>query len=198
MPIWGILNDRYLFREGFALLELKGDLNMNILNEVMTFAEATRVLGKHPSYLNDLRKAGKLKEGVHFRDCGGSRIILRSVVEGLRKGEVKMYKTLFEVQKITGEFKEKEVKTVEPGMVLDEENYEVEVISKHDTKDKAMEELKKYKSIARNMAMYVGRVIYVEEYCVAEVVYEVDEDGELDFYDSQGYDFAPISYEIGN
>ncbi len=171
---------------------------MNILNEVMTFAEATRELGKHPSYLNDLRKAGKIKEGVHFRDCGGSRIILRSVVEGLKKGEVKMFKTVFELKKIYAGFNKNEITTVEAGMVLNKETCdEVEVMACFDTKEEALKELSKYTSIAREEGAFVGRVVLVNEYCVEEIVYEVDEDGNMEFNDSQGYDFAPMSYEIG-
>ncbi len=62
---------------------------MNILSEVMTFAEATKYLKKHKSYLNDLRKAGKLKEKVHFREAGSNRLILRSVVEELKNNTFK-------------------------------------------------------------------------------------------------------------
>lgn len=60
---------------------------MNILNEVMTFAEATEYLGKSKQYMNDLVKAGKIIEGDHYRAAGRVKLIKKEVVEQLLKNK---------------------------------------------------------------------------------------------------------------
>lgn len=57
---------------------------MNILTEVLTFAEATGILGKSPSYLNNLVKTGKLIKDKDYREAGRVKLVKRSVVEQLK------------------------------------------------------------------------------------------------------------------
>ncbi len=57
---------------------------MNILDQVTTFTEATRALGKSRTFFNDMCKANKLIEGKHYKTCGGTKLILVSVVESIR------------------------------------------------------------------------------------------------------------------
>ena len=168
----------------------------NILDEVMTFAEATRVLGKHASFLHDLAKSGKIKEGVHYRNCGGSRIILKSVVEGLKQTKIKIYKTVFEIQKMCAEFNEREVKKIEPGIILNEIRPEIEIMDEFHSKEEAMEELKKYKGVAKKKFIASGEIIDVIEYRVIKTTYETDENGDTQVckIDESECEFAPISY----
>ena len=60
---------------------------MNILNEVMTFKEATDYLGRSPSYLNNLVKTDKILKGIDYREAGGIKLILRSVVEDIKSAK---------------------------------------------------------------------------------------------------------------
>ena len=59
---------------------------MNILDEVMTFSEACQYIGKGPAYFFHLAKTGEIKEGEDYRVAGGSKLILKSVVEKYRYG----------------------------------------------------------------------------------------------------------------
>lgn len=61
---------------------------MSVLNEVMTFAEATAYLGKSKQYMNDLVKAGKLVDGVDYRCAGRVKLVKKTVVD-LLKGNPK-------------------------------------------------------------------------------------------------------------
>ena len=59
---------------------------MNDLFKVMTFKEATDYLGKSPSYLNNMVATGRLIEGEHYRTAGGSKLVLKSVVDKIKGG----------------------------------------------------------------------------------------------------------------
>lgn len=79
---------------------------MNILQEVMTFAEATDYLGKSKQYMNDLVKSDKLIENVHYRTAGRIKLIKRNIVESIERGEFKLKeyeKLLIEVKELIGE-----------------------------------------------------------------------------------------------
>lgn len=63
------------------------EAKMNIdLFKVMTFKEATDYLDRSPSYLNNMVATGRLIEGEHYRTAGGSKLVLRSVVEQIKAG----------------------------------------------------------------------------------------------------------------
>lgn len=65
---------------------------MNILNEVVTIAEGNELVGKGRTYLNDMIAAGKLSEGIHYRNAGRVKLVLKSVIEKIAKGESVMIK----------------------------------------------------------------------------------------------------------
>ena len=60
---------------------------MNILDEVMTFSEACQYINKGPAYFFHLAKTGEIKEGEDYRIAGGSKLILKSVVEKYKYGK---------------------------------------------------------------------------------------------------------------
>lgn len=64
----------------------KKEVSMNVLEEVMTFAEATAYLEKNANYLADMVRAGKLIEGTHYRTAGRVKLIIRSVVDEIKQG----------------------------------------------------------------------------------------------------------------
>lgn len=57
---------------------------MDILYEVMTFAEANEYLGKSNQYMYDLVKANKLVEGKDYRVAGRVKLVKKEVVERLK------------------------------------------------------------------------------------------------------------------
>lgn len=52
-----------------------------LLKEVLTFKEGNIYLEKAGSFLNNMAFSGKLIEGVHYRQAGGCKLILKSVVD---------------------------------------------------------------------------------------------------------------------
>lgn len=58
---------------------------INLLNEVMTFAEATAYLDKNVNYLADMVRAEKLIEGFHYRKAGRVKLILKKSYFKLKK-----------------------------------------------------------------------------------------------------------------
>ena len=65
---------------------------MSILDEVITIAEGNELIGKGRTYLNDMIAAGKLLEGCHYRNAGRVKLVLKSVVEKIKRGESVMIK----------------------------------------------------------------------------------------------------------
>ena len=57
----------------------------NPLYEVLTFAEASSILDKAPNYFSELAKKEKLIEGIDYRSAGRQKLVLRSVVERIKK-----------------------------------------------------------------------------------------------------------------
>lgn len=60
---------------------------MNLLNEVVTIAEANEMIGRGRTYLNDMIAAGKLTDGCHYRSAGRVKLVLKVVVDKIKSGE---------------------------------------------------------------------------------------------------------------
>ncbi len=82
----------------------------------------------------------------------------------------------YEIRKNTREISYKNRSEIKDGCTLDQDNQEPEIIKSFDDKDKALNELKSYKSDIRKLSGGAGSYYLVTEYYVEENDY--DEDGE--------------------
>lgn len=94
-----------------------------------------------------------------------------------------MEKKLFELKKETREIGktefQKNIKKAYKGITLDQADRIPEIIKSFETLEKAKEELKNYSSSVRYES-YNGVYLF-EEFYIEENIYEVDEDGDLEW-----------------
>ncbi len=81
---------------------------------------------------------------------------------------------MFELKKNTVEVKENDLK--EGCAAVDDMNADPEIIKSFDSKEEALEELKKYKTEVHKFPSPIGSMYSVTEYYIQEVKY--DEDGD--------------------
>ena len=57
----------------------------NVINEVMTFTEAAKELGKSKSYITEQIDRGRIEENVDYRCAGRVKLIKLEAVERLKE-----------------------------------------------------------------------------------------------------------------
>lgn len=82
----------------------------------------------------------------------------------------------YELKECVREVKYKERKEIVKGCTVDQEDYESTLIKSFDSKEDALEELKKYKSSIHEFSSNIGRCYEVTEYFVEEVEYDEDDE----------------------
>lgn len=87
-----------------------------------------------------------------------------------------MSEVKFEIKKDNIEIKYKDRDQIKPGCTLDNMNSDPEILGTYETKEEAIEALRKYKTEISEFSCSVGRMFDVTEYYVEENVY--DDNGE--------------------
>lgn len=100
----------------------------------------------------------------------------------------------YELKKDSIEVKYKDRKEIKPGVVLTSDNQEPELIKAFDSKEEALEELRKYKSSITEHA-YNGTLYVVEEYYVEENTYD-DEDEDEWISGGDIWEFSKMEIEL--
>lgn len=87
-----------------------------------------------------------------------------------------MSEVKFEIKKDNIEIKYKDRDQIKPGCTLDNMNSDPEILGTYETKEEAIEALRKYKTEISEFSYSAGRMFDVTEYYVEENVY--DDNGE--------------------